>query len=207
MSAFSCAEAEAGEDSSGRMQLLKPGKPNIVVVILESFLSKAMGTLGGIEGVAVNMDSLGAQGVLFTNFYANSFRTDRGIVSILSGYPAQPTNSIMKYPRKSQSLPSISKALAQNGYDLQYIYGGDALNLADLHTYLADHFLLEDHQLHLAMEEWTIRGNMQVADVDLVIVADDIQDSHQHTKRVFALDLQFGNTRFGLFVQLEQRFD
>lgn len=128
-------EAEAGEDSSGRMQLLKPGKPNIVVVILESFLSKAMGTLGGIEGVAVNMDSLGAQGVLFTNFYANSFRTDRGIVSILSGYPAQPTNSIMKYPRKSQSLPSISKALAQNGYDLQYIYGGDA-NFTNMRSYL-----------------------------------------------------------------------
>ena len=114
-----------GRDTlQGRMQLLKSGRPNIVIVILESFLSKAMGTLGGIEGVAVNLDSLGAQGVLFTNFYANSFRTDRGIVSILSGYPAQPTNSIMKYPRKSQSLPSISKVLADNGYDLQYVYGG-----------------------------------------------------------------------------------
>ncbi|MBO7268230.1 MAG: sulfatase-like hydrolase/transferase, partial [Bacteroidales bacterium] len=112
--------------SSGRKQLLKPGKPNVVMIILESFLSKAMGTLGGIEGVAVNLDSLGANGVLFTNFYANSFRTDRGIVSILSGYPAQPTNSIMKYPRKSQSLPSISGALARNGYNLQYVYGGDA---------------------------------------------------------------------------------
>lgn len=124
-----------GVDSSGRMQLLKPGRPNVVIVILESFLSKAMGTLGGIEGVAVNMDTLGANGVLFTNFYANSFRTDRGIVSILSGYPAQPTNSIMKYPRKSQSLPSISKALGENGYDLQYIYGGDA-NFTNMRSYL-----------------------------------------------------------------------
>ncbi len=125
----------AGEGLSGRMQLLKPGRPNVVIVILESFLSKAMGTLEGIEGVAVNLDSLGAQGVLFTNFYANSFRTDRGIVSILSGYPAQPTNSIMKYPRKSQSLPSISKTLAENGYDLQYVYGGDA-NFTNMRSYL-----------------------------------------------------------------------
>ena len=128
-----------GEDTvgnlSGRENLLKPGKPNVVIVILESFLSKAMGTLGGIEGVAVNLDSLGAQGVLFTNFYANSFRTDRGIVSILSGYPAQPTNSIMKYPRKSQSLPSISGALLKNGYDLQYVYGGDA-NFTNMRSYL-----------------------------------------------------------------------
>ena len=127
--------AASGEDSSGRRQLVKPGKPNVVIILLESFLSKAMGTLGGIEGVAVNLDSLGADGVLFTNFYANSFRTDRGIVSILSGYPAQPTNSIMKYPRKSQSLPSISKVLAQNGYDLQYVYGGDA-NFTNMRSYL-----------------------------------------------------------------------
>lgn len=136
----SSSAVDAGKDSSGRVQLLKPGKPNVVVVILESFLSKAMGTLGGIEGVAVNMDALGAQGVLFTNFYANSFRTDRGIVSILSGYPAQPTNSIMKYPRKSQSLPSISKALAQNGYDVQYIYGGDAI-LLNITSSCAPHLL------------------------------------------------------------------
>ena len=133
--AGSSVEEGAGEELSGRTQLLKPGKPNVVMIILESFLSKAMGTLGGIEGVAVNLDSLGANGVLFTNFYANSFRTDRGIVSILSGYPAQPTNSIMKYPRKSQSLPSISGALARNGYNLQYVYGGDA-NFTNMRSYL-----------------------------------------------------------------------
>ena len=87
-SGASVAGGGVGEvrDSSGRMQLVKPGKPNVVIVILESFLSKAMGTLGGVEGVAVNMDSLGANGVLFTNFYANSFRTDRGTVSILNGF-------------------------------------------------------------------------------------------------------------------------
>lgn len=126
---------DTADNLSGRVNLLKPGKPNVVVVVLESFLSKAMGTLGGVEGVAVNLDSLGAQGVLFTNFYANSFRTDRGIVSILSGYPAQPTNSIMKYPRKSQSLPSISGTLLQNGYDVQYVYGGDA-NFTNMRSYL-----------------------------------------------------------------------
>ena len=128
-------EEGAGEKLSGRKQLLKTERPNVVIVILESFLSKAMGTLGGIEGVAVNLDSLGANGVLFTNFYANSFRTDRGIVSILSGYPAQPTNSIMKYPRKSQSLPSISGALLKEGYNVQYVYGGDA-NFTNMRSYL-----------------------------------------------------------------------
>ena len=53
-------------------------------------------------------------------------RTDRGLVAILSGYPAQPTTSIMKYPRKTENLPSIPRSLKANGYNLQYYYGGDA---------------------------------------------------------------------------------
>jgi phosphoglycerol transferase MdoB-like AlkP superfamily enzyme len=101
-------------------------RPNVIFVILESFMSKVMESLGGMPGVAVNMDKLGNEGVLFTNFYANSFRTDRGLVAILSGYPAQPTTSIMKYPKKTQSLPSVSRSLKNAGYDLQYYYGGDA---------------------------------------------------------------------------------
>lgn len=43
-----------------------------------------MTTLGGEPDVAVQMDSLAKEGILFTNFYANSFRTDRGLVAILS---------------------------------------------------------------------------------------------------------------------------
>ncbi|KAA6309211.1 hypothetical protein EZS27_039250, partial [termite gut metagenome] len=82
-------------------------RPNVVLIILESFLSKAMATLEGLPNVAVHLDELTGEGILFTHFHANSFRTDRGLISILSGYPAQPTTSIMKYPRKTQSLPSI----------------------------------------------------------------------------------------------------
>ena len=69
-----------------------------------------MTALGGEPNIAVHLDSLSKEGVLFTNFYANSFRTDRGLVAILSGYPAQPTTSIMKYPRKTQSIPPLQAA-------------------------------------------------------------------------------------------------
>ena len=83
-------------------------RPDVLFIIMESFSSWLMTTLGGEPGVAVQLDSLAQEGVLFTNFYANSFRTDRGLVAILSGYPAQPTTSIMKYPRKTQSIPAIA---------------------------------------------------------------------------------------------------
>jgi phosphoglycerol transferase MdoB-like AlkP superfamily enzyme len=110
-------------------------RPNVIFIILESFMSKVMESLGGMPDVAVNMDRLGSEGILFTNFYANSFRTDRGLVSIISGYPAQPTASIMKYPKKTQSLPSIPRSFKNVGYDLQYYYGGDA-NFTNMRTFL-----------------------------------------------------------------------
>lgn len=115
--------------------LLTTARPDILMIIMESFSSHLMTELGGESDIAPNLDSISREGVLFTNFYANSFRTDRGLVSVLSGYPAQPTTSIMKYPRKTQSLPAIASALAENGYTPQYYYGGDA-DFTNMRSYL-----------------------------------------------------------------------
>lgn len=116
-------------------QLLNTQRPNVIFIILESFSNQLMETLGGQPNVAVNLDKFGKEGVLFSNFYANSFRTDRGLVSIISGYPAQPNTSIMKYPEKTESLPSIPRSLKNAGYDLQYYYGGDA-DFTNMRSYL-----------------------------------------------------------------------
>lgn len=115
-------------------QILTEKRPNVVMVILESFSSKLMSSLGG-EPIAVNLDRLASEGVLFTNFWGNSFRTDRGLVSIISGYPAQPSTSIMKYSEKVEHLPSIPMAMKRQGYDLAYYYGGDA-NFTNMRAYL-----------------------------------------------------------------------
>ena len=110
-------------------------RPDVLFVIMESFSSRLMTVLGGEPDVAVQLDSLAREGVLFTNFYANSFRTDRGLVAILSGYPAQPTTSIMKYPRKTQSIPAIAGSLKRAGYKTKYYYGGDA-DFTNMRSYL-----------------------------------------------------------------------
>ncbi len=115
--------------------LLTTARPDILMIIMESFSSHLMTELGGEPDIAPNLDSISREGVLFTNFYANSFRTDRGLVAVLSGYPAQPTTSIMKYPRKTQTLPAIASALAENGYTPQYYYGGDA-DFTNMRSYL-----------------------------------------------------------------------
>lgn len=114
----------------------KKGTPDILIVIMESFASDIMPSMGSYKDVAVCLDSIAQQSILFTRFYANSFRTDRGIVSILSGYPAQPTTSIMRYPRKTSQLPSIARNLAKyKNYKTTYYYGGDA-DFCNMRSYL-----------------------------------------------------------------------
>lgn len=111
--------------------LLKTNRPNIVLFILESFSAEAVYD----SLVAPNLTAMAKEGINFTNFYANSFRTDRGLVSVLSGYPAHPTAALMKYPRKTQSLPSIPKSLVKVGYSTSYYYGGDN-DFASMRSYI-----------------------------------------------------------------------
>ena len=85
-------------------------------------------TLTKQPGVTPNLNRLKKEGVYFKNFYANGFRTDRGLVSILLGYPAPGALSLMKYPRKTSRMSSITAGLATSGYGSRshYYYGGDA---------------------------------------------------------------------------------
>lgn len=149
---------------SGDKALLTTTRPHVVIVILESFSSHLLQSLGGRKDVAVNLDRIADEGLLFTNFYANSFRTDRGLVSILSGYPAQPTTSIMKYPHKSQSLPSICRTLKRAGYSTHYYYGGDA-DFTNMRSYLKAsgyETIMSDHDFPLSerLSKWGVHDHL-----------------------------------------------
>ncbi len=116
-------------------QLFTTQRPNIYLVIMESFSSHLMKSLDGIAPIAVNMDSIAQDGVLFTNCYANGYRTDRALPAIISAYPSQPTTSIMKDVTKTDNLPSIPRALKSVGYKMTYYYGGDA-NFTNMNAFL-----------------------------------------------------------------------
>lgn len=98
--------------------------PDIVLLILESFSSKLMPSLGG-EPIAPNLDSIAKEGLLFTDIYSSSFRTDRALPAILNGYPALPTTSLCKFQDKLAALPALARSLRQNGYETSMYYGGD----------------------------------------------------------------------------------
>lgn len=116
--------------------LLTTDRPDICLIIMESFSAHLMPSLGG-DPIATRLDSLSGEGVLFTNFYANSFRTDRGLPAILSGFPGQPTTSVMKHVEKAEHLPSLARSLNSAGYRSGYYYGGD-INFTNMLAYLVN---------------------------------------------------------------------
>ncbi len=124
-------------DTAAPVRLLKVQKPNILVVVLEGFTADVVATLGGLPDITPNLNALSEEGVLFSGFYASGDRTDKGLVSILSGYPAQTQTSIVKFPDKTQRLPSLTRELSGLGYHTSFLYGGDA-DFANFRSYLSN---------------------------------------------------------------------
>jgi len=121
--------------TSNTDSILNTSKPNLILILWESLSAKIVGSLGGEPNVTPNLNRLSKEGILFTNFYANGDRTDKGIPSILSGYYPQPVKRIMRMPNKTRSLPMLPKKLAALGYKTSFYYGGD-LNFGNMNTYL-----------------------------------------------------------------------
>lgn len=119
----------------GTDTLLRTRRPNVVLFLVESFGRSTVDERVGGEPVAPEFQRLKGEGVYFDNLFANSFRTDRGEVAILSGFPAQTRMSIMKLPAKSRNLPSIARSLAGEGYATSFAYGGD-LNFTNQSSYM-----------------------------------------------------------------------
>jgi phosphoglycerol transferase MdoB-like AlkP superfamily enzyme len=106
-------------------KILTTSRPNIVVVILESWTADVIASLGAEKGIAPFFDELSAHGILFTDFYANGNRTSYGIAAVLSGFPSTPEGSILNRPNKMERLPTLAGTLKANGYASTFYYGGD----------------------------------------------------------------------------------
>jgi len=114
--------------------LLTNKSPNILMVIMEG-CGGTFTLLNDNANVTPTLTKLAHEGIFFSNCYANSWRTDRGNVSILSGYPAFPNSSVMKMAQKCASMPSLARTLSEKDYYVRYIYGGD-INFTNTKGYL-----------------------------------------------------------------------
>lgn len=131
-------------------KLLTTDRPNILLIIWESLGAEFIGSLGGNGNVAVNFDRIASEeGVLFTKCTAGSFRTDRGLVCLLSGYPGQPTTSVIRYTRKLPNLPALPRRLKEVGYTTTAIHGGD---LTIMHK--SDYYLASGHDKLISQKDF-----------------------------------------------------
>jgi len=126
------------ESLSEPVKILTQSKPNIVLIILESFTSDLIESLGGEAGIAPGFEKLINGGVLFTNIYSASDRTDKGIIATMSAFPSQATQSIIKNVNKLEKLPAIGQEFLENGYHTSFVHGGES-EFYNFKSYMLSH--------------------------------------------------------------------
>jgi len=120
------------------MQVLTTARPNVVLIIMESHTGNVVESLGGEPGISNSIERLKQEGIFFDQIYSAAGRTDKGVVAVLSGFPAQASRSIMKENSKQAALPALSQIFSANGYVTPFFYGGES-RFANMKSYLLSH--------------------------------------------------------------------
>lgn len=103
-------------------------KPNIVLIITESFAKEYVGSfnkdidLKDYKGYTPFIDSLAKSSLIFTNAYANGYKSIHGMSSIISGIPSF-QDAFTSSPYAKQKIESLVSCLKSEGYDTSFFHG------------------------------------------------------------------------------------
>lgn len=101
-----------------------PGKPNVVLILLESFAAFKTGVFGNTLNPTPEFDAIAKSSILFTNFFVPTPPTARSVFTVLFGIPdVNPVRSASRNPRIVRQHTLVN-ALA--GYEKLYFIGGSA---------------------------------------------------------------------------------
>ena len=100
--------------------ILKTDRPNIIVVLLESWSADLIESLGGEPGITPNFHELEENGLLFTNIYASANRSQHAMTSLFGGLPGMPVTTMTNHPDKYYSVPSLVKKMDTIGYNTSF---------------------------------------------------------------------------------------
>lgn len=110
-------------EKSFHLKLERNEKPHLIFLFLESFRAKDVGCLGSERGVTPQFDRLAKEGILFSNFYANSIKTSRAVISSLFGIPSDIDGSetASKVDTPFIGIPHLMKG---KEYQTAYLHNG-----------------------------------------------------------------------------------
>ena len=161
-------------------KVLNSIRPNILFILLESFGNSLIGPLGGDSLTTPRFNGFIKEGIIFSNFYASGNRTDKALPAILNGYPAQPATSIIKEPKKTQSLSSLVKIMDSLNYRTSFWYGGD-INFANFNSFVIESGF---HQI-ITMENFDAKNYNSKWGVHDHVLFDALKDSMKTIKEPF----------------------
>jgi phosphoglycerol transferase MdoB-like AlkP superfamily enzyme len=122
-------------DTGPSTKVLNTDRPNVLIIILESFGSYLVNQSAPDSIVTPRFREYIHEGIYFSNLCAAGSRTDKAIPAIFSGYPNLPTIQVIKENRKTQKMPGIIKLLDSVGYKTSFWYGGD-INFANMNSFM-----------------------------------------------------------------------
>jgi phosphoglycerol transferase MdoB-like AlkP superfamily enzyme len=100
-------------------------KPNVVVILMESFSGAFTGALGNDVGITPSFDQIAKQGLLFSRFFSNGTHTHQGTFASLACFPNVPGYEyLMQEPEGTHKFSGLPLLLQQAGYQDMYIYNG-----------------------------------------------------------------------------------
>jgi phosphoglycerol transferase MdoB-like AlkP superfamily enzyme len=119
-------------DALSKVATGRKENPNIIIVAIESLSAYQSNYFSGLNNMTPNLDRIAREGRSFTNFYANGFTTEGGLISILTGVspipcPASFSNemkglfSFEGFYNPPKSLPAM---LNNEGYHSEFITTG-----------------------------------------------------------------------------------
>lgn len=105
---------------------------NVVLITIESYSAEFLKAYGNEEKITPFLDSLATQSMQFTNLYAVGNRTVRGLEAVTLCLPPSAAESVVKR-KDNKNKFSTGNLFKQKGYNVKYLYGGDAFfdNMGD----------------------------------------------------------------------------
>ncbi len=100
-------------------------RPNIVLVILESYTAALLWPYGGDPALAPEFRRIAESSVVFRRFFSAGGRSANGIFSMLAGIPDRAGRTILRSPQVSIRLGGVGRLLGAKGYETFFYHGGD----------------------------------------------------------------------------------